>query len=190
MVDSGIVTRCTSRTLQWVLEKGLCSSPTLMALSNLGFQKLTHIQLLALPVLLSKTNAFLHARTGSGKTLAFLIPTVERLKAMGFKTSHGKRLTESWVRWLALWCVQTFSYWNTIVLNHDFSSCLQLWAECHSSCYVCFSLHRCWCPDYLPNKRASTADCTCPWATSRGSWLFFPNSNWRHKIKTDIHWEG
>lgn len=90
MVDSGVVTNCTNRTLQWVLEKGLCSSPTHLALSNLGYQRLTPIQLLALPLLLSKSNAFLHARTGSGKTLAFLIPTIERLKAMRFKTSHGK----------------------------------------------------------------------------------------------------
>lgn len=87
MASSSIL---TSRTLDWVQEKGLCSPSTVTALIALGFQHLTTIQLHALPQLLAKSNTFIHARTGSGKTLAFLIPTIERLKAMGFKKSHGE----------------------------------------------------------------------------------------------------
>lgn len=79
----------TNRTFDWVQEKGLCSPATVAALTALGFQQLTKIQLHTLPQLLSGSNTFIHARTGSGKTLAFLIPTIERLKAMGFKKSHG-----------------------------------------------------------------------------------------------------
>ncbi|KAK8730732.1 hypothetical protein OTU49_007896 [Cherax quadricarinatus] len=79
----------TNHTLEWVQEKGLCSQPSVTVLTKLGFQKLTNIQQQAIPKLLAKKNAFLHARTGSGKTLAFLIPTVERLRAMKFKELHG-----------------------------------------------------------------------------------------------------
>ncbi|XP_071542145.1 uncharacterized protein [Panulirus ornatus] len=79
----------TNRTFEWLQEKGLCSPATVAALIALGFQRLTTIQLHTLPRLLSESSTFIHARTGSGKTLAFLIPTIERLKAMGFKKSHG-----------------------------------------------------------------------------------------------------
>lgn len=82
----------TNRTLEWVQEKGLCSEPTLAALTAQGYKQLTAIQLLAIPELLAKKDTFLHARTGSGKTLGFLLPTLERLRAMGFKKSHGRIL--------------------------------------------------------------------------------------------------
>ncbi|KAG7163720.1 ATP-dependent RNA helicase HAS1-like, partial [Homarus americanus] len=86
MAGTSILTSCT---LEWVQDKGLCSPATVTALTNLGYKQLTTIQLHAFPQLLAKSNTFLHARTGSGKTLAFLIPTIERLRAMGFKKSHG-----------------------------------------------------------------------------------------------------
>lgn len=79
----------TNHSLEWVQEKGWCSPVTVDTLTALGYRQLTTVQLLALPQLLTKANTYIHARTGSGKTLAFLIPALERLKAMGFKNKHG-----------------------------------------------------------------------------------------------------
>lgn len=79
----------TNHSLEWVQEKGWCSRATVDTLTALGYRQLTTVQLLALPQLLTKANTYIHARTGSGKTLAFLIPALERLKAMGFKNKHG-----------------------------------------------------------------------------------------------------
>ncbi|KAK8372962.1 hypothetical protein O3P69_015022 [Scylla paramamosain] len=79
----------TNHSLEWVQEKGWCSPVTVDTLTALGYKHLTAVQLLALPQLLTKANTYIHARTGSGKTLAFLIPALERLKAMGFKNKHG-----------------------------------------------------------------------------------------------------
>lgn len=86
MAGSSILTK---HSMEWVQEKGWCSPVTVDTLTTLGYKQLTKIQLLALPQLLTKANTYLHARTGSGKTLAFLIPALERLKAMEFKNKHG-----------------------------------------------------------------------------------------------------
>ncbi|XP_050713315.1 uncharacterized protein LOC126996660 isoform X2 [Eriocheir sinensis] len=86
MAGSGILTK---HSLKWVLEKGWCSPIMVDTLTALGYRHLTTVQLLAVPHLLTKVDTYIHARTGSGKTLAFLIPTLERLKAMGFKSKHG-----------------------------------------------------------------------------------------------------
>lgn len=80
----------TNYSLKWAQEKGWCSLVTVDTLTALGYKYLTAVQLLAVPHLLTKANTYIHARTGSGKTLAFLLPTLERLKAMGFKSKHGK----------------------------------------------------------------------------------------------------
>ncbi|XP_069167149.1 probable ATP-dependent RNA helicase pitchoune isoform X2 [Procambarus clarkii] len=65
----------SSRTLEWVQEKGLCSSTTATALSKMGFKQLTTIQLHAVPQILAKSNCFLHARTGVGALI--ISPTRE-----------------------------------------------------------------------------------------------------------------
>lgn len=110
----------TNRTLEWVQEKGLCSEPTLTALTAQGYKQLTAIQLLAIPELLAKKDTFLHARTGSGKTLGFLLPALERLRAMGFKKSHGVgALVISPTRELALQIAQVL---KPLAEAHDFSS--------------------------------------------------------------------
>ena len=80
----------SNRTLEWLEEKGLCSGVTRTTLAAEGITQLTTVQLLAIPPLLSKSSLFIHARTGSGKTLAFLIPAVERLRAMQFKKERGE----------------------------------------------------------------------------------------------------
>ncbi|XP_068227328.1 uncharacterized protein [Palaemon carinicauda] len=86
MAGPSILSSCSCEQLA---EKSICSSTTVEVLKSLGFTQLTKIQLKVLPHLLSKENCYIHARTGSGKTLAFLVPTVERLRAMKFKDSHG-----------------------------------------------------------------------------------------------------
>lgn len=86
MAGSGIL---TNHSLKLVQEKGWCSPIMVDTLTSLGYRHLTTIQLLAVPHLLTKANTYIHARTGSGKTLAFLIPALERLRAMGFKSKHG-----------------------------------------------------------------------------------------------------
>ncbi|CAL4154093.1 unnamed protein product, partial [Meganyctiphanes norvegica] len=89
MRDSDGTSILTEHTLSWLAERGLCSSATLEVLSNQGLHALTHIQYISFPHLINKADCFLHARTGSGKTLAYLMPAIERLKAMEFKTNFG-----------------------------------------------------------------------------------------------------
>ena len=50
------------------------SEKTMLAISEMGFQKLTEIQERAIPPLLAGRDVLGAAKTGSGKTLAFLIP--------------------------------------------------------------------------------------------------------------------
>lgn len=63
------------------------SDNTQTALSKLGFTRLTQIQSMAIPPLLSGKDLIGAAKTGSGKTLAFLIPCIELL----YKASFGSR---------------------------------------------------------------------------------------------------
>jgi len=58
-------------------------------LSKMGFEKLTDVQQIALPLLLSPTMkeefyhpTLIHAQTGSGKTLTYLIPIAEALNRL------------------------------------------------------------------------------------------------------------
>ncbi|XP_076048771.1 uncharacterized protein LOC143029752 [Oratosquilla oratoria] len=110
----------TNKTFDWLKHRGLCSSTTVDALRDMGYSQLTTIQYHSMPKLLTKQNVFLHARTGSGKTLAFLIPAVERLKAMNFHSAHGVGvLIVSPTRELAL---QTASVLSPLIKAHALSS--------------------------------------------------------------------
>lgn len=65
------------------------SSNTLRSIKNLGFYKMTKIQLRCIPPLLMGKDLVGAAKTGSGKTLAFLIPAVELISKLKFKRKHG-----------------------------------------------------------------------------------------------------
>jgi len=65
------------------------SEPTQTALSKLGFTRLTQIQSMAIPPLLSGKDLIGAAKTGSGKTLAFLIPCIELLHKASFSSRNG-----------------------------------------------------------------------------------------------------
>lgn len=65
------------------------SENTQTALSKLGFTRLTQIQSMAIPPLLSGKDLIGAAKTGSGKTLAFLIPCIELLHKASFGSRNG-----------------------------------------------------------------------------------------------------
>ncbi len=56
------------------------SQPTLQALDDMGFTKMTQIQEQAIPILLKGKDLIGQADTGTGKTAAFAIPAIEQLK--------------------------------------------------------------------------------------------------------------
>lgn len=66
------------------------SPPTLSALSEMGFTKMTSVQARTIPALLEGRDVLGAARTGSGKTLAFLVPSVEMLASLRFKPVNGE----------------------------------------------------------------------------------------------------
>ena len=68
------------------------------SLSEMGFKKMTPVQAKAIPVLLTGRDVLGAAKTGSGKTLAFLIPSVELLHRMKFKSQNGKSIKPFWCR--------------------------------------------------------------------------------------------
>jgi len=65
------------------------SASTLDALATLKFTRLTQIQHLSIPPLLSGKDIIGAAKTGSGKTLAFLIPAIELLAKTRFTSKNG-----------------------------------------------------------------------------------------------------
>lgn len=65
------------------------SEPTLKAIKDLGFSKMTEVQLRTIPPLLAGRDVLGAAKTGSGKTLAFLIPAIELLYSLKFKPRNG-----------------------------------------------------------------------------------------------------
>merc|ERR1712166_480479 len=65
------------------------SERTQMALTDMGFKYLTHIQAESIAPLLGGRDLLGAAQTGSGKTLAFLIPSVELLSSVEFKPRNG-----------------------------------------------------------------------------------------------------
>mmetsp|Transcript_3223 Transcript_3223/g.3846 ORF Transcript_3223/g.3846 Transcript_3223/m.3846 type:complete len:569 (+) Transcript_3223:28-1734(+) len=69
-------------------EAGL-SEPTLKAIKDMGFSKMTKVQAKTIPPLLAGRDVLGAAKTGSGKTLAFLIPAIEMLYSLRFKPRNG-----------------------------------------------------------------------------------------------------
>ncbi|GMM36534.1 ATP-dependent RNA helicase [Saccharomycopsis crataegensis] len=65
------------------------SEPTLKAISEMGFTKMTKVQARTIPPLLAGKDVLGAAKTGSGKTLAFLIPAIELLYSLKFKPRNG-----------------------------------------------------------------------------------------------------
>ncbi|MCL7025464.1 hypothetical protein MKW94_012414 [Papaver nudicaule] len=59
------------------------------AITDIGFQNMTQIQLRVIPHLLRRRNVIGTAKIGSGKTLAFLISAVELLSKKKFKPHNG-----------------------------------------------------------------------------------------------------
>ncbi|XP_010265323.1 PREDICTED: DEAD-box ATP-dependent RNA helicase 27-like isoform X2 [Nelumbo nucifera] len=65
------------------------SEPTMKAIQDMGFEKMTEIQARAIPPLLEGKDVLGAARTGSGKTLSFLVPAVELLYHICFSHRNG-----------------------------------------------------------------------------------------------------
>jgi ATP-dependent RNA helicase DDX18/HAS1 len=65
------------------------SEATQAGLTEMGFQRMTQIQEMAIPSLLAGHDVIGAAKTGSGKTLAFLIPILELLHKAKFTNRNG-----------------------------------------------------------------------------------------------------
>lgn len=65
------------------------SEPTLKAIREMGFEKMTPVQAKTIPPLLAGRDVLGAAKTGSGKTLAFLLPAIEMLYLLRFKPRNG-----------------------------------------------------------------------------------------------------
>lgn len=65
------------------------SEPTVKAIRQMGFKKMTKVQAKTIPPLLAGRDVLGAAKTGSGKTLAFLLPAIELLYSLKFKPRNG-----------------------------------------------------------------------------------------------------
>lgn len=65
------------------------SEPTMRAIKEMGFTKMTKIQAQSIPSLLEGTDLLGAAKTGSGKTMAFLTPVMEIISKAEFKARNG-----------------------------------------------------------------------------------------------------
>lgn len=65
------------------------SEPTMKAIRQMGFEKMTKVQAKTIPPLLAGRDVLGAAKTGSGKTLAFLLPAIELLYLLKFKPRNG-----------------------------------------------------------------------------------------------------
>lgn len=97
-------------------EAGL-SEPTLKAIKDMGFSKMTQVQAKTIPPLLAGRDVLGAAKTGSGKTLAFLIPAIEMLYSLRFKPRNGTGIVVvSPTRELAL---QIFGVARELMAHHS-----------------------------------------------------------------------
>lgn len=76
-------------TDNYEFEKAGFSEPTMAAIREMGFSKMTAVQAKTIPPLLAGRDVLGAAKTGSGKTLAFLLPAVELLYSLKFKPRNG-----------------------------------------------------------------------------------------------------
>lgn len=65
------------------------SELTARAIAEMGFTSMMEVQARSIPHLLKGKDLVAAAKTGSGKTLAFLIPAIELLHRVGFKSRNG-----------------------------------------------------------------------------------------------------
>lgn len=97
-------------------EAGL-SEPTLKAIKEMGFSKMTQVQAKTIPPLLAGRDVLGAAKTGSGKTLSFLIPAIEMLYSLRFKPRNGTGvIVVSPTRELAL---QIFGVARELMAHHS-----------------------------------------------------------------------
>ncbi|XP_020902271.1 ATP-dependent RNA helicase DDX18 [Exaiptasia diaphana] len=98
---------------------GLVSEKTLNGVKEMGFTNMTEIQHKSIAPLLKGRDLLGAAKTGSGKTLAFLIPVVELLYKLGFKTRNGTGvIIISPTRELSL---QTYGVAQDLLKEHNFT---------------------------------------------------------------------
>lgn len=97
-------------------DKAGFSEPTMKAIKEMGFSKMTKVQAKTIPPLLAGRDVLGAAKTGSGKTLAFLIPAIELLYSLKFKPRNGTGVVIiSPTRELAL---QIFGVARELMQNH------------------------------------------------------------------------
>ncbi|KAK3343511.1 P-loop containing nucleoside triphosphate hydrolase protein [Lasiosphaeria hispida] len=93
------------------------SDKTMEAIKAMGFTKMTEIQRRGIPPLLAGKDVLGAAKTGSGKTLAFLIPAIEMLRSLRFKSRNGTGvIVVTPTRELAL---QIFGVARELMANHS-----------------------------------------------------------------------
>ncbi|KAG2766555.1 hypothetical protein JG687_00010210 [Phytophthora cactorum] len=80
------------------------SRPIMRAISHIGFEKPTPIQLRAIPIALTGKDICASAQTGSGKTAAFLLPILERLQFRSRRVQSTRVMIICPVRELATQC--------------------------------------------------------------------------------------
>eukprot|EP01028_Stygiella_incarcerata_P005471 TRINITY_DN230_c1_g1_i1.p1 TRINITY_DN230_c1_g1~~TRINITY_DN230_c1_g1_i1.p1 ORF type:complete len:230 (-),score=84.36 TRINITY_DN230_c1_g1_i1:573-1262(-) len=97
------------------------SRKTLLALEDMGLDRMTEIQRLAIPHALAGRDVLGAARTGSGKTLAFLIPMLELLYRK-FMTGDGLGLVGLVMTPTRELAFQIFDVLREVGRNHDFSA--------------------------------------------------------------------
>lgn len=90
---------------------------TARAIADMGFTSMTPIQIKTIPPLLAGRDVLGAAKTGSGKTLAFLIPAIEMLHSLKFKSRNGTGvIVVSPTRELAL---QIFGVARELLAHHS-----------------------------------------------------------------------
>lgn len=72
-----------------LFENADLSEPTMKAIKEMGFTRMTKVQAKTIPPLLAGRDVLGAAKTGSGKTLAFLIPAIELLYSLKIKPRNG-----------------------------------------------------------------------------------------------------
>ncbi|VBB27928.1 unnamed protein product [Acanthocheilonema viteae] len=96
--------------------ENMLSKPTLLAIAEMGFIKMTEIQVKCIEPLLQGRDVLASAKTGSGKTLAFLIPAIELLVKLEWKARNGTGvIVISPTRELSM---QTYGVLNEILEKH------------------------------------------------------------------------